>query len=617
MFNSIRKYYNTLKYLKPVQIYGRIFSYIKKNSGLIKLPAIPNVLKPSLTPKTNFIHHDPWNKKEDLVKGNFTFLNLTKNLGFPANWKVSDADLLWQFNLHYFNYLPLLNVEEQIQICRNWVEQNNIGQSIPWHPYVISLRLISWCKIGFNDEKINKSIYKQAAYLYRNLEYYHPANHYLENARALIFAGLYFKDQGEAGKWLKKGLEIYFRETPKQVLKDGGYFERSTMYHAIMLEGYLDILNVLQVQHNNYNFFKDTASRMLDFLIAATHPDGRISLFNDSTQEIAPSTKELIYYAERLRIYNSPRQRSIQLNNVISKEPACPVGRSSTEKSPDLNENEISPGVYPVWGSRNDNNILDSINSAPSQKSKFKKNIEVSSFKNTGFYIYRDDKFYLIIDGGSIGPDNIPAHAHADIFSYELSVKGVQFIVDSGVYEYNAGEMRSYVRSTKAHNTVSIDGKDQAECWESFRVARRYKPYDVSFKEADDKVLFEGKFDGYAKLIGDNLIHHRKIEIEKGTSAITVNDNITGSGNHNIESFIHLHPGVIISKVHDNIVLSREGVEIKFLIFNLSADRQDFEFIIEDAWYCPEFGKKIPNKVIKIYSNQLPINITYKICVNL
>ena len=49
----------------------------------------------------------------------------------------------------------------------------------------------------------------------------------------------------------------------------------------------------------------------------------------------------------------------------------------------------------------------------------------------------------------------------------------------------------------------------------SFRVARRYKPYDVSFNELNDKVFFEGKFDGYSKLIGDNLIHHRKIEIEK------------------------------------------------------------------------------------------------------
>ncbi len=571
MFNSIIKYYNTLKYLRPVQIYGRIFSIIKKKSNLIKLPNIPNKLKPSLIPKTNFIHHDPWNKKEELLKGNFDFLNYILKIGFPPKWKAEDTSLLWQFNLHYFNYLFLLDKDEQINLCNNWIENNKVGKGIGWHPYVISLRLICWCKIGFEDENINKSIYQQAAFLYRNLEYYHPANHYLENVRALIFAGLYFKDQGESDKWLEKGLKIYLTETPKQVLNDGGYFERSIMYHAIILESYLDILNILPNHNDNYNLFVDTAIKMLDFLIAATHPDGRISLFNDSTQEIAPSTKELIYYAKRLMV--NDKLSEFEFNSKF-KIQNLPAGRQGSK----FHSNSV---VYPI--------------------------IQTSSqaLNDSGYYVYRDDKFYLAIDGGAIGPDFIPAHAHADIFSYELSIKGVQFIVDSGVYEYSEGEMRSYVRSTKAHNTVSIDSRDQAECWGGFRVARRYKPYDVSFKDVDDKVFFEGKFGGYAKLIGDNLIHHRKIEIEKGTSTITVNDNITGSGNHNIESFIHLHPDVNIDRIDDNIMLSRNKVALQFKIQNSS-------FKIIDAWYCPEFGKKILNKVIKIYTNQLPSKLTYK-----
>ena len=177
------------------------------------------------------------------------------------------------------------------------------------------------------------------------------------------------------------------------------------MYHSIMLEGYLDILNILPVQHINYNFFKETAEKMLNFLKAATHPDGNISLFNDSTQEIAPLTKKLNDYAKRLKSF------------------------------------------------MNNHSIIQSC---------------IHSYPDSGYYIYRDDNIYLIIDGGAIGPNNIPAHAHADIFSYELSINGIQFIVDSGVYEYKAGEMRNYVRSTKAHNTVSIDGKDQAECWGEF-----------------------------------------------------------------------------------------------------------------------------------------------------
>ena len=295
-------YFNTIKYLRPVQIYGRILSTIKRKLNLIKIPTIPDKLKPLLEPKTDFIFHDPWSKRNELLNGNFIFLNKTFSLGFPPKWDDCESSLLWQFNLHYFNFLFLLNQEEQIRICQAWIDNNFFKNKVNWHPFVISLRIVNWCKLKSEDEKINKSIYQQASYLYRNLEYYHPANHYLENAKALIFAGLYFENQGEANKWFEKGLEIYLKETPKQVFEDGGYFEKSIMYHAIMLEGYLDILNIIPSDHAYYNYFKDTAKRMLNFLIDSTHPDGNIALFNDSTQEIAPSTNEIIDYANRLNI---------------------------------------------------------------------------------------------------------------------------------------------------------------------------------------------------------------------------------------------------------------------------------------------------------------------------
>ena len=544
--NKLLLYWNTLKYLKPVQIYGRIFSVLKKKFGLIKLPAAPNNLRPCLNSNTNFIFHEPWNSRDELIKGNFTFLNKTEVLSFPPRWNYNDTSLLWMFNLHYFNYLHLINKKEQLQICYDWIEKNEVGKGIAWHPYVISLRVISWCKIGFDDEKINRSIYQQASYLYRNLEYYHPANHYLENARALIFAGLYFRDQEEAGKWLKKGLEIYLKETPKQVLTDGGYFERSSMYHAIMLEGYLDIINIFPQENIYRSLFENTVKKMMSFLVSMTHPDGNISLFNDSTQEIASTTKELFAYASKLNIPHT---------NADSQSFNRPY---------------------------------------------------IQSFNDSGYYVYRDNQIYISIDGGAVGPDFIPAHAHADIFSFELSVNGVQFIVDSGVYEYKSSDIRNYVRSTKAHNTLTIDRKDQAECWGGFRVARRYIPHDVSFVEKDDKVFFEGKFDGYSRLIGDDLNHQRKIEIDKSSSEFAVIDEVTGSGHHLVESFIHLHPDVRIEEGDNSLILSRNNISIKFLIFN-------FEFLIEDGWYCPEFGKRVKNKVIKIYINQLPCKLTYKL----
>ena len=88
-------------------------------------------------------------------------------------------------------------------------------------------------------------------------------------------------------------------------------------------------------------------------------------------------------------------------------------------------------------------------------------------------------------------------------------------IVDSGVYEYEEGEMRNYTRSTKAHNTLTIDGKDQAECWGSFRVARRYSPKNISCEENNNAIIISGEFDGYSKLIGDSLTHKSVFNIHE------------------------------------------------------------------------------------------------------
>ena len=64
-------------------------------------------------------------------------------------------------------------------------------------------------------------------FLFHNLETYHPANHLLENAKALIFVGCFFQNTSHGKLWQKRGLEIFRQETPQQVLADGGYFERS------------------------------------------------------------------------------------------------------------------------------------------------------------------------------------------------------------------------------------------------------------------------------------------------------------------------------------------------------------------------------------------------------
>jgi uncharacterized heparinase superfamily protein len=126
------------------------------------------------------------------------------------------------------------------------------------------------------------------------------ANHIFKNAKALVFSGLFFKSH-DADRWLSKGLCLLARELDEQILADGGHFERSPMYHSMILEDCLDLLNVFHARNewrlkNFSERLRTTTRKMVRFLIELTHPDGEIALFNDSAFgiEAQPSDFQLL-----------------------------------------------------------------------------------------------------------------------------------------------------------------------------------------------------------------------------------------------------------------------------------------------------------------------------------
>lgn len=535
MINKFLKYFYTIKYLKFRQTFGRAFADFKYNAGLYNLPKTPDNLAARIEPYTEFIKHDPWNSAEDIKKNIFNFLNSKVEFGNEIDWCAGGQSHLWQYNLHYFDYIFLLEKIEIEKICVDWINRNKTGKGTGWRPYPLSLRIVNWIKADLKDSRIIESIYEQSAFLFRNLEFYHPGNHYLENAKALIFAGKYFNEVGEAKKWLQKGKRIFLNELEKQVLNDGVYFELTPMYHSIMMRGFLDVLNILNPHDPLYDKLKSKLVRMSDFLRSSTHPDGNITLFNDSAEEISPASQKLLNY----------------FKSLIDHQPKL-----------------------------------------------------INKFEDSGYYIFQNDEIYLMIDGGSIGPDFLPAHSHADIFSFELSFQNKKIIVDTGIFKYEEGKERNYARSTLAHNTLSIDGISQVECWGSFRVARRYKPKNIEFDLSRNDFRFSGEFDGYSKLIGDNLLHNRIVTGNIKEKFIEIYDEVTGKGTHQIESYLHFHPDCKIQLSQNEIRINNN---IRVIVF-------DGNIKLEDSWYSPRFGIKVKNQKLVIHQNSsLPLKIRYRI----
>jgi hypothetical protein len=67
------------------------------------------------------------------------------------------------------------------------------------------------------------------------------------------------------------------------------------------------------------------------------------------------------------------------------------------------------------------------------------------------------DAIWALFDGGPFGY----AHQHEDKLNLLLHAYGRLLLTEGGNYAYDMSEMRRYVLSTRAHNTIRVDGLDQ------------------------------------------------------------------------------------------------------------------------------------------------------------
>jgi uncharacterized heparinase superfamily protein len=156
----------------------------------------------------------------------------------------------------------------------------------------------------------------------------------------------------------------------------------------------------------------------------------------------------------------------------------------------------------------------------------------------SGYVVARpDDRLHLVMDVGPPCPDDLPAHAHADCLSFELSADGARVVVDTGTSTYEPGPRRRFERSTAAHNTVEIDGQDQTEVWGQFRAARRARPRLERAVDDGDVIEIAASHDGYERLAGRPR-HKRTLVLHDGRVEIT--DEVTGTGTHAAVARLHL-----------------------------------------------------------------------------
>ena len=508
MINKICLYWHTLRYLRLSQFYERLkFNLLIPKPDYSPAPALRS---------NSGLWVRPIQPSKSLVGSKeFSFFREQGSLE-AIGWDGKVREKLWRYNQHYFNDLNASSASERnewhLDILKNWVEQNPPVSGVGWESYPTSLRIINWIKWSLAGntlpEPCIQSLAIQVRFLSKRLEKHLLGNHLLANAKALIFAGLFFQSD-EATVWLKMGLQIMESELTEQILEDGGHFERSPMYHSIVLEDLLDLINISQLWHGSIDSSVSLGwialvKKMFLWLEVMTHPDGQISFFNDAAFGIASSFENLLKYADSL---------GIELGS----------------------------------------NFARSI-------------LTVHKLDQSGYIQLRSRDAVLYLDVAPVGPDYLPGHAHADTLSFEMSIFEQRVIVNGGTSRYGLSPERLQERQTKSHSTVEVNGQSSSEVWGGFRVARRAQPFDLRIISTEDEISVRCSHDGYARLKG-RPIHRREWNMTK--TDLTISDSVTGDDCRSIARFI-MHPSVVIEKLNINnwCIYTPHGHKVLFRILS-------------------------------------------------
>ncbi len=456
--------FNTVRYLRPLQAFWQV---VRK---VYPISLVSQHIDCSSIRWTSLALAEPVSKEAFYSKcSGFVIQNLKEPFD-KSVWKGRGRPRLWQYNLHYFEYLrDHASGDWGVDLINSWIEENPIGARPGWEPYTISLRLVNWCFFfarypNLINQRILASMRLQGEMLIANRELHLGASHLWSNGKALLFLGGCVSIEDDRFEGV--GKKLVSNQLKEHVLADGGHYERSPMYHSLFLEDVLDLLNLaLSVEDSELvDKLSTSATEMLGWLAKMTHPDGFFSFFNDTTLGVAAKFDELKAYSERLGV-------------------------------------EVSE-------------------------------FSCLSLSDSGFRSCQKGDWSVFCDVGEIGPKHQPGHAHAGTLSFELSVCKERFIVNSGISTYEVCEDRLFQRGTSAHSTVCVSDINSSEVWSSFRVGRRCR-VNVLEDDINEKVWRLGaRIDGFYRgskteehtrgwtLSEDSLRLEDFISVETGAEAV-------------------------------------------------------------------------------------------------
>lgn len=418
--------------------------------------------------------------------------------GIP--WQFKDKKIDWEFNPTYNAYCewpwqlsrhPEWSTLAQYYVATgdenaaktyadmlySWLDQAilpenaNGYQTICWRTIEAGIRMLPWSRHiqafitspHLTDDLITKYFVSIWEHGWRLRNFCTHGNWLLMEMHGLVRIGLLYPFLRSSEEWRAYALGRLKEELDIQVYPDGFQYELSTNYHNVVDNNYYSVLELYRnMEITPPDFLESGLEKLYDMYPRLTRPDMKLPDLNDG-HEINIIGKMKI----ASRLY--PDREDFKWFATDRKEGSAPAYLSY---------------AFPYAGATVMRTSWDS------------------------------DAIWAYMDQSPFGR----GHQHEDKLNVLLYAYGKKLLTEGGCYDYDSSKMRKYVLSTRAHNTVRINGQDQ-NVRKTYRWADEdiNKKADFTFEVTPEREIAEAEYTGGYGDAQDKVIHRRRLIFVKDT----------------------------------------------------------------------------------------------------